>query len=93
MKKIIIVCYMLCFLLGIFVYQFIKSNIVKPPVKVESITEVKYLLAEKKECEEKGGIFHINPYATYPKDYKISCKKSYEEGNKIITEIIFDYEI
>lgn len=102
MKKIIIICYVLCFLLGIYVYQFIKLNNVKPEVKVETKTEVKYLLGEKKECQDKGGELDIREnYTNYDYtlgkfsgyDYSVTCTRYYKEDNKYITETIFDYKI
>ena len=60
------------------------------PVKVETKTEVKYILGEKKECRDKGGEFDINEFPFY---YRISCLKRYNEGNKSIIETIFDYKI
>ena len=68
----------------------------KPEVK----TEVGYLFGEKKECEDKGGLFQIDPDFTnyvmgtgYTDDYSVTCIKKYQEGNKNITETIFDYKI
>lgn len=70
------------------------------PVKVETKTEIKYFLGEKKECKDKGGLFQIDPDFTnyvmgtgYTDDYSVTCIKKYKEGNKSITETIFDYEI
>jgi len=113
MKKIKILCHVLCILLGICVYQLIKLNNVKPEVKVETKTEVKYLLGEKKECQDKGGNFRVSffnvenlpEYTSKPGeiyvrgflrsdyDYSLTCIKKYQEGNKDITETIFDYKI
>ena len=70
----------------------------KPEVK----TEVKYILGEKKECEDKGGEFDIRRnFENFNESegrfeemtHSLICTKYYEEGNKYITETIFDYKI
>lgn len=94
MKNVLLV--FIGFVVGtVSVFLFITHGVEKQlgknePVKVETITEVKYLLGEKKECEDKGGEFDINEFPFY---YRISCLKRYNEGNKSITETIFDYKI
>lgn len=86
----------------LFTKQEVKRQLSKnEPVKVETKIEVKYVLGEKKECEDKGGNLDIRKdYTGYDYtlgkfsgyDYSVTCTRYYEEGNKYIVEI-FDYKI
>lgn len=86
---------------SLFIKQKIENqSIAIPKPSVEVKTEIKYILGEKKECEEKGGEFYVirNTFSAWSTsteeyDYRLSCDKYYTEGNKRITETIFDYEI
>ena len=63
-----------------------------------TITNYVYILAERKECDEWGGIFSVgweltkDVGLTFQKEENISCTKSYTEGNKEIKETLFNYE-
>lgn len=109
MKNVLLV--FIGFVVGtVSVFLFITHGVEKQlgknePVEIDSFsvetkTEVKYLLGEKKECKDKGGEFYVirNTFSAWSTsteeyDYRLSCDKYYTEGNKRITETIFDYEI
>lgn len=103
LKALIIVVVAVTYIIfGFFTYKYYSlDKEPKPETKVEPKTEVKYLLGEKKECQDKGGRFIVNffnqdtpeyiPKSDY--SFELKCIKEYTEGNKDITETIFDYKI
>ena len=93
---------MLVFTLGSCSYLIFKVIEQKPPVEVETGERITFgyggvihFSSEKKDCKERGGVFRIYPsFTDYDYDvYSVECTKSYKEGNKDITETIFDYKI
>lgn len=70
------------------------------PVEIPSqiIEKEISILKEQKECKEWGGEFYFDDGKNYgwrnPEEAKMefSCTKTYTEGNKEITETLFDYK-
>lgn len=99
--KTTILTYLLAFILGICTYQMFKFISSEPAVEVKPLIkpEVTFqkidLSIEKKNCKEKGGEFRIYPSFKYDDydGYSVECTKYYKEGNKDITETIFEYVI
>lgn len=95
--------------------EFVWSIEADEVTKCDEIIKLKFnekksisVLAEKKECEEKGGEFTaigsqvVKEYESFIKENmptyqnvinKISCTKPYKNGNITGTETIFEYEI